>query len=194
MLLRSHGSKSRKSLIFRLSVLAVAIGSLGVKTTVTSAAVPGWKMIVREGANPFIIRMGEQKDADKMSPDDLKQRGIKLRAELEEVFDKLWRSGKLDRQIDVTSSMAPYISAGMTFEESESILRAAGFTVDPHPGAREAQDPNRARDWYVVYAEIRNFSRHVLGSVTVAVTLHPESPGDYSNVKEVSATIFVEHL
>jgi len=140
-----------------------------------------------------ILEAGEPKDTKKLSPDDLKERGIKLRAELENIFKKLLASGKpLNRKIDITSSIAAYIPVGMTFDESERILRAAGFEVYPRPGAREAQDPNRTRDWYAVYAEKPNFSRRVLGSVTVAVSLFPESPGDYSNVKNVGATFFIE--
>lgn len=135
----------------------------------------------------------EPQDTKKLSPDDLNERGIELRAELEKIFKKLLDSGKsLNRKIDITSSITAYIPVGMTFDDSERILRAAGFEVYPRPGAREAQDPNRTKDWYAVYAEIPNFSRRVLGSVTVAVSLFPESPGDYSNVKNVGATFFLD--
>jgi len=124
----------------------------------------------------------------------LEQRGITLRIELEKAFDRLAATGKLSFRNDVTASILPYISAGMTFEEAESVLRAAGFIVYPHPGAREEQDRNRPRDWYAVLAEIPEFSRRVLGNVAVYVTLYPEAPGDYGNVKDLKASIFVTIL
>jgi hypothetical protein len=91
--------------------------------------------------------------------------------------------GRLSYVNDVTASVVPYISAGMTFEESESVLRAAGFVVRPRPGIREEQDPHRLRDWYAVHAEMPDFPRRVLGRIDVYVTLYPESPGDYGMLR-----------
>lgn len=173
--------------------MAATIGTLSLEPIAALAVVPGQKAIVKESERSPVARTSETYET-KMSAKDLEERGTKPRAELETIFERLLNSGKLNRQIDITSSIAPYISGGMTFEESESILRAAGFTVYPHPDARKAQDPNRARDWYSVYAEIPNFSRRIFGSVTVAVSLLPESPGDYSKIKNVSATLFLSQL
>jgi hypothetical protein len=44
------------------------------------------------------------------------------------------------------------------------------------------------------HAEMPDFPRHVLGSVEVYVTLYPVSPGDYANVKDLKASIFVTVL
>jgi hypothetical protein len=194
--LRSYGSRSKpsKSPIFRWLIVAAAIGAFDLETTAAFAAVPGQKAIAREFGNALVVRTGEQNETKKLSPDDLKERGIKLRAELEKTFDRLGEAGKLSYVNDITASIVPYISAGMTFEESESVLRAAGFSVRPHPGAREEQDPHRSRDWYAVHAAIPEFSRRVPGNVAVYVSLHPETPGDYANVKDVKAVMFVTIL
>ena len=129
-----------------------------------------------------------------MSAKDIVEAGIKLRAAIVETFDEIGRGGKLSYTNDIKTSIIPYISAGMTFEESESVLRAAGFVVRPHPGAREEQDPNRSIDWYAVHAQMPDFPRRILGKIDVHVTLYPNSPGDYTTVKDVDAEIFVTTL
>ena len=82
----------------------------------------------------------------------------------------------------------------MTFEDAENILRAAGFSVKRHPDASQAKDPNRAIDWYVVGAAIDPFVERLLGKVEVYVGLYPDSPGDYTIVKDVKGYFLIAQL
>jgi hypothetical protein len=190
---RPRRSRLKNILTFCACLPGIAFSGAG--TVAASAIVPQQKAMVAEPGNTLVVRTGEPDDATKICPTELETRGTKLRAELERVFAELLDSGKsLNRENDISASVVPYISAGMTFAESECVLRAAGFDVSPHTTAREERDPNGPGDRYAVLASIRNFSRRVLGSVEIYVTLYPKSPGDYSDVKDVDATIFIEHL
>jgi hypothetical protein len=128
----------------------------------------------------------------KMSPDEIERRGKELRAALQQTYEEIVASAKPSGlQTDITRSVTPYVSAGMTFEEAESILKVAGFEINPHPTADKAKDPNRAKDWYAVLASISSFIQGFMRKVSVYVTLFPKSPGDYTVVDNVQASFFV---
>ena len=136
---------------------------------------------------------GVQPESGRLSPGEISERGIRLRAELDKAFDALLDSGKANPANDLTTIVLPYIQAGMAFDDAENILRAAGFVVGPRPGPHEEQDPSRPKDWYAVVSTIRQFSRRVFGgSVEAYITLFPEGPHDYRKVKNVDATIYVQ--
>lgn len=136
---------------------------------------------------------GVRPESGRLSPGEISERGIRLRAELDKAFDALLDSGKANPANDLTTIVLPYIQAGMAFDDAENILRAAGFVVGPRPGPYEEQDPSRPKDWYAVVSTIRQFSRRVFGgSVEAYITLFPEGPHDYRKVKNVDATIYVQ--
>lgn len=127
-----------------------------------------------------------------MSSDELAQRGKELRAALQKTYQDLSRARKLSAfGTDITETVLPYIQAGMSFSDAEAILRNAGFIVR-HPDLNQATNPNRAKDWYVVTARISRFATSFLFvSIDLFVTLLPKSPGDYTTVAEISATMFL---
>jgi hypothetical protein len=179
-------------MIFRTFVIAATVGAAGLVIAVC-ASIPDPKMIVKEFESSLVVRTGAA-EPGKISVGDRDERGIKLRAELDRTFERLWRAG-LSRETDVTASMLPYIFPGMTFEEAERVLKAAGFEVRPHPGIREEQDRNRPTDWYAVHAAISDFSPiRIFGRVTVYVSLYPASPGDYSRVENIKAFLLADQL
>jgi hypothetical protein len=198
-LVKPHQStpKRSKSRFFRRPIVAATILTPVLFCAATWAVVQKPKRTAPQLEGLLVAETGEPRDTKKMSPGDLEKRGIELRAALEKTFDKMLRSGKaLNRETDISEAVVPYVSAGMTFEEAERILKAAGFSVSPHPdAAREAKNPNRPMGWEAVYAEIPDFSwRVVLGNVSVNVSLYPEAPGNYTNVKAVHAVIFITTL
>ncbi len=196
--LRGSSKPDRNSLNEILTVAfyswLLGIVCFGAGTTSTFASVMGQPTAIGQSGASLVVRASEPKDTAKLSHNELEERGIKLRVELEGIFAALSSSGKLNRENDISTAIAPYIAAGMTFDESEHVLRAAGFDVSPHSVVPEARDSNGPSDRYTVLASIRNFSKRFLGSVTVYVTLYPKSPGDYSEIKDVRAKIFVEVL
>ena len=111
-----------------------------------------------------------------LSPDEINDRAVKIRAELDRTFDALLDGGKADHASKLTAIFAPYISAGMAFEDAENILRAAGFTDLPRPGISE-ENRNGGRGQYAVVAEIPRFSQRVFGSVEAYVTSLPLEDG-----------------
>lgn len=107
--------------------------------------------------------------AKMLSPGEIKDRGIKLRADLDQAFDGLLDSAKAGHADEFTAIVRLYISAGMALEDAEAILRAAGFSEPPPSRARVGQD--QKADGYAVVAEIPQFSGRVFGNVEVYVML-----------------------
>jgi hypothetical protein len=119
--------------------------------------------------------LGELQEPKRLPPEEIRVRGIKLRADLDKVFKGLLDSGKAGHANDFTAVFQPYIPPGMAVEDAEEVLRAAGFVEPQRPGASEQTAGNGATDRYVIVAEIPQFSRRVFGNVEAFVTLLPES-------------------
>ncbi len=69
-----------------------------------------------------------------MSP-TLKQRGEKLRNEIELEFRKLRDTKQIKHETFISGLVTKYIPVGTTFDDAEEISRAAGFKVNPRPQA-----------------------------------------------------------
>jgi hypothetical protein len=130
-------------------------------------------------------------NTERLSADDLERRGKELRAELQRTYESLRAARKLSGGgTDMTDAVLPYIQTGMSFSDAETILRNAGFLVEPHPDLNSASNPHKPRDWYAVVAVIDPFDAGFMRKVSLYVSLLPASSGDYSSVAKVSATIF----
>ncbi len=111
-----------------------------------------------------------------LSLQEIRDRGTRFRAELDQAFKALGDSEKAGHANELTAIAAPYISAGLPVEDAETILKAAGFAEPPSPRARAEQDRTRM-DWYAVVAEIPQFAGRVFGPVDVFVMLLPPEQG-----------------
>ena len=118
------------------------------------------------------IEKGEHPEQTRLSSDEIDDRAVKIRTELDKAFNALLDGGKTDHASKLTAILAPYISPGMAFEDAENILKVAGFTDLPRPGVSE-EHRNRGRGQYAVVAEIPRFSQRVFGSVEAYVTPLP---------------------
>jgi hypothetical protein len=132
-----------------------------------------------------------EKTTRQIGADDLEQRGKELRAALQRAYEDLRAARKLSGGgTDMTDAVLPYIQTGMSFSDAETILRSAGFSVEPHPDLSQGSNPHKATDWYAVLARISPFDAGFMSKVSLYVSLLPASPGDYSSVAKVSAKIF----
>jgi hypothetical protein len=126
-----------------------------------------------------------------MASDDSEQRGKGLRAQLNKTYQNLQASQRFaGNGNDITEAVLPYIPNGTPFSEAESILRSAGFIVGSRPDLNSERNPNKGRDWYAVVASMP-FKQGLMSNVNIYVSLLPKSPGDYTTVEKVSATLFV---
>ncbi len=91
----------------------------------------------------------------------------------------------------MTDVVRPYIPVGMTFTDAEAILRDAGFTIYSYPDQHKANAVNRSKHWYAVLAAIPFVKRRFMFRTDLYVSLLPKSPGDYTDVTRVTATVFV---
>ena len=145
-------------------ILIAAIGTSGLLVTNLQAEVKP------EAWTAAAIGLDEPK---RLSAEDSRDRGSKLRTELDKAFNALPDDGKAGHASEFTAIALPYIGAGMALEDAEAILRAAGFAEPPRPRAREEQD----RDRYAVVAEVPQFAGRVFGPVDVFVMLLPPEQG-----------------
>ena len=159
-------------------------GTRGVSRA-SRAGLPHWTALRGWGAWPAKMPIAgaahlkychQQREQKRLSPDEINDRALKIRTELDKAFNVLLYGGKADHADKVTAIFAPYISAGMAFEDAEKILRAVGFTEPTMPGAGE-EDRSGEKDRYAVVAEIPRFSQRVFGSVEAYVTPLPLAQG-----------------
>jgi len=138
--------------------------------------------------------MSLEKENGQMTSDDLDRRGKQLRAEIELVYKELKSATKLVvgyRGNDIREIVLKYVPIGTSFDDAETILRFAGFTVYPRPEANATGD---RPDKYDVSAFIDSFDHGFAYNVQVIVLLKPKAPGDYSDISGISAGIFYSSL
>jgi hypothetical protein len=127
---------------------------------------------------------------------DLDARGKQLRAEIDGRRQYLVRTNTFRagfRNNDITDIVERFVPAGMSFDDAEQILRAAGFVVESRPAASvPGNDPNR----FNVTGSIKFYGRKgpFLPMVYIFVSLSPKAPGDYSAVCGVSGAIGTSYL
>ncbi len=124
--------------------------------------------VLAQAATGMTIEMGQAKG---LSAEEIRDRGNKLRADLDKAFNTLQESEKAGHADELTAIVHPYISAGMALEDAVGILSAAGFSAPPRAGGGEQQDRDGGKDRYAVVAEIPQFSGRVFGNVEVFVML-----------------------
>lgn len=105
--------------------------------------------------------------------------------------------------LDITSTVSRYIEPGISFDQAEQILRAAGLHVSGRPGpegwnqnrpdrytvgAYSYEYFNRSLTWRILRPIYRDYSRKLF------ITLFPERPGDYTKVARVSARVSFDSL
>jgi hypothetical protein len=119
------------------------------------------------------------------SEDVLRQKGAQLRAQIDATYRQLRASKTLKNTVndgnDVTAIVLNYIPRGTTFEVAEAILRATGCTIgQPEHGHIFARA--HMRDGFLRM-------KHAF-----AVELVPRSPGDFSTVSDIRASIYLEYV
>ncbi len=135
-----------------------------------------------------------QNDSEEISA--LWTSNLKLRAqELNEALEKAYKNGDIksrpaiqNQEIDITDIVASYIPVKTSFADAETILREAGFKVEPHPDLNQASDPDRPNDWYAVTAHMRpSYAQGIYEKSYYHVILMPFAPGNYSLIAHVKA-------
>jgi hypothetical protein len=123
---------------------------------------------------------------DPETADTLNLQGARLRAEIDATFKQLRVSNSIKSSVnggnDVTPIVLRYISVGSSFDDAAAILRAAGCKV-----GRGQQ--GQVFEWTNLGGGYFNFFGYAFG-----VSLAPRVPGDFSEVKEVRATIFSKYV
>src|SRR5579864_481569 len=105
----------------RIVVMTVAIGIFGLDPGVCAE-------VFGQVGTEILIEKGER-EQQRLSSDEINDRALKIRAELDKAFNVLLDGGKADHADKFTAIFAPYISAGMAFEDAEKILEVVGFTT-----------------------------------------------------------------
>jgi hypothetical protein len=116
----------------------------------------------------------------------LNARGVQLRQAIQSSYELLGRSGGVDRQNgnDIMPTVARFIPQGTSFDDAETILRDAGFTVGQRPAPQGAEAAPADSE---VRAVIDPFMPPLVCHTTVEVRLQPQAPFDYRVVMGMSA-------
>ncbi len=134
-----------------------------------------------------------RRELERMSGDtDLDERGEQLRAALEQTYSQLMSKNALRPRPyinDMTSFIKDHIDVGISFDDAEQILRAAGFVVCGRPSA---DTQSNRPDKYEVQATLLLESRW-LSAVEFAMGMAPAGPGDYRTVKNVWGAIIITY-
>ena len=109
----------------------------------------------------------------------LEQRGTDLRAAVATEYRRLEKSGTLKRGSDISALVQKYIPPGTSFDDAKGVLRAAGCRI----GMTIHNN---------VLGDVR-LGGGIASGVFLVVELTPKSPGDFTVVDKVSASIIVEY-
>lgn len=160
-------TKGIRLLLSRMVLIASAIGIVGPDPTCLHAEA------LEQAETGITIDLGQAK---RLAPDEIRDRGTKLRAALDKAYNGIKNTGKAGHANEFSAVIQPYISAGMALEDADGILSAAGFSAPPHPSARDAQHQHQT-DWFAIVAEVPQFAGRVFGPVDVFVTPLPPEQG-----------------
>lgn len=160
-----HGLSARR--VLRGWVLAVAC----------AAGAGLWGCATHEVAAPVVAEPDESQ---------LNARGVALRQAIQASYERLGRSGGVDRQNgnDITNDVLPFFPRGITFDQAEKILRGAGFTLVPRPVPQGAMGAPGDSDEQAV---IDPFMPPLVCRTSVTLRLRPQAPFDYQVVAGVNA-------
>jgi hypothetical protein len=122
-----------------------------------------------------------------MTISELEMRGKQLRSEIDERYKKLCAAKAIkpmgQGRNDIDDIVTKYVPIGISFNEAEIILRSAGFKVGPR------EKHSLITNKFMVFAEIAQYVPTLLGKTSIYVTLEPESPNDWRQVKKIEAGI-----
>ena len=120
---------------------------------------------------------------------ELELRGKQLRAEIDSAYKKLSDARAIKNQgmgrNFITDVVIKYIPVGTSFDDAETILRAAGFTIQPRLPNPYLSDAEK----YDERATIDQYVPTPFGKTSVDISLRPRGPDDYSTVQNITAEI-----
>ena len=129
---------------------------------------------------------------------DFRERGARLRLELERAYQDLRHTGDFKSAgNDVSSIVKKYVPVGTSFANAETTLRSSGFTIDPLPPRESPENPSPLwSDEHKLMMRFAIFGTLVLAEqglsrIIVETTLLPKILGaDHNTVKGVHAAIY----
>ncbi|WP_156545996.1 hypothetical protein [Cupriavidus sp. D384] len=121
----------------------------------------------------------------------LEQRGKLLRTEIDKTYQELDRTHSLRRENDISSVVLRYIPIGMSFDDAETVLHYAGFTLGPRPNANPTGNlPGKS----AVRAVIGHYTQKFPSKTDVSVLIFPEEPGNYKKgISKINASIIITY-
>ena len=129
---------------------------------------------------------------------DFRERGARLRLELERAYQDLRHTGGFKSAgNDVSSIVKKYVPVGTSFADAETTLRSSGFDIDPLPPREPPKEPSPL--WSGEHKLMMRFAifgtlvlaQKGVSRITVEITLLPKILGpDHNTVKGVHAAIY----
>lgn len=153
-------------------------------------------MAAEDGTRLSADQVVEPKAQTKLTRDQsLAEQGRQLRAAIDAEYER--RGGESGIRgpgpgsgpaNDISPLVKQYIKIGMSFDNSESILRSAGFTIEPRGhGSLITGDLSGG-------GTLDFYRRLLSGKIGVGVSLYPLDPNDFSAIKDISASFWKSTL
>jgi hypothetical protein len=128
---------------------------------------------------------------------DFRERGARLRVELERAYQDLRHTGEFKAAgNDVSPIVKKYIPVGTSFADAETTLRSSGFDIDPLPPREPPENPSSLWSDDKLMLRFAIFGTLVLAKkgvsrITVEITLLPKIlEADHNTVKSIRAAIY----
>ncbi|MBF0560734.1 MAG: hypothetical protein HQL37_01710 [Alphaproteobacteria bacterium] len=131
-------------------------------------------------------------DTNTIESNGLAPIGKQLRADIDNEYKRLVETHSLKGGLesnDLTEIVTRYIPVGSTFDDAENILRNAGFMVEPRSGTKSI---SFGESVYGVYAKIDQYVHIFMSKTSIYVFLLSKSPGDYSTVSKIEASLTIQ--
>jgi hypothetical protein len=134
---------------------------------------------------------------NQMNALDFRERGVRLRLELERAYRDLRHTGDFKSAgNDVSSIVKKYVPVGTSFADAETTLRSSGFNIDPLPPREPPKNRSPESSEHELMMRFAIFgtlvlAQHGISRITVEIKLLPKILGpDPNTVKGVHAAIY----
>jgi hypothetical protein len=128
---------------------------------------------------------------NQMNALDFRERGARLRRELERAYQDLRHTGGFKSAgNDVSPIVKKYVPVGTSFANAETTLRSAGFDIDPLPRENPLwSGESKLMMRFAIFGTLV-LAEQKLSRITVEITLLPKIlEADHNTVKGVHAAI-----
>ncbi len=124
-------------------------------------------------------------DINKPPPNSLEIRGQALRKDIDAAYRKLVKADIRIQGANISETFVLHIPVGTSFDDAETILKAAGFFVSRRPNESDLFN----NDGYTIHANINPYVQHLVSRDILFVQLISAKKYEFKTVQRVRAVL-----